>query len=108
MKTKLLAGFLLAGSCLFAAPHISIGVGFGAPAPVYAPAPYVAPAYVAPTYVAPAYVPPPAPVVTVAPGPGYTWVNGYYYYVGPRRVWRAGYWAPRAVYYGPRGHYRRW
>ena len=82
MKTKLIAGFLLAGSCLFAAPRIAIGIGVGAP--VYAPA----------------YVPP--PVAVVAPGPGYTWVNGYWYGVGPRRVWRAGYWVPRGVYFGAR------
>jgi hypothetical protein len=25
--------------------------------------------------------------------PGYTWVGGYYYPVGPRWYWRAGYWA---------------
>jgi hypothetical protein len=103
MKTKLLAGLLLAGSALMAAPRIAIGVGVGVPAPVYAPAPYVAPAYVAP-----AYVPPPAPVAVVAPGPGYTWVNGYWYGVGGRRVWRAGYWAPPRAYFGARVHYRRW
>jgi hypothetical protein len=93
MKTKLLAGLLLAGSALMAAPGFSIGVGVGVPAPVY---------------VAPAYVPPPAPVAYAAPGPGYTWVNGYWYRVGPRRVWRAGYWAPRPGYFGARAHYRRW
>src|SRR5438105_666994 len=106
MKTKLIAGLLLAGSCLFAAPRVSIGIGVGAPVAgygYYAPAP----AYVAPAYVAPAYVPPPARVV--APGPGYTWVAGYWYGAGPRRVWRPGYWAaPRAVYYGRHDHFRRW
>jgi hypothetical protein len=55
MKTKLIAGFLLAGSCLFAAPRIAIGVGIGVPVPAYG---YYAPA---PVYVAPAYVPPPIP-----------------------------------------------
>lgn len=101
MRTKLIAGFLLAGSALFAAPRISIGVGVGIPAPVYA-AP--APVYAAPAYVAPAYVPPPAPVV--APGPGYTWVAGYWDGYGPHRVWRAGYWAPHRAYYGGR-NFRR-
>jgi hypothetical protein len=110
MKTKLIAGLLLAGSCLFAAPRVSIGVAVGTPAPVYAPAPYVAPvyaapAYAAPAYVAPAYVPPPAPVY--APGPGYAWVSGYWYGVGPRRVWHGGYWAPRHGYVGGRVYYRR-
>ena len=87
MKTKLIAGFLLAGSCLFAAPRIAIGVGVGVGVPV-APYGYVAPA---PVYVAPAPV--------VAAGPGFTWVAGYWDGFGPHRVWRPGYWA------GPRGHY---
>jgi hypothetical protein len=104
MKTKLIAGLLLAGSCLFAAPRVSIGVGVGVGAPV-AGYGYYAPA---PAYVAPAYVPPPVPVV--APGPGYSWVAGSWYGVGPRRVWRPGYWAaPRGVYFGHRDeHFRRW
>jgi hypothetical protein len=105
MKTKLLAGFLLAGSCLFAAPRIAIGVGVGVGAPVYAPAPYVAaPAYVAPVYGAPVYA---APAYVAAPGPGYAWVNGYWYGVGPRRVWRAGYWAPPRAYFGARAGFHR-
>jgi hypothetical protein len=109
MKTKLLAGLLLAGSCLFAAPRVAIGigVGVGAPAPAYG---YYAPAraYVAPAYVAPAYVPPPPAVRVVAPGPGYTWVAGYWYGAGPRRVWRPGYWAAPRVYVGAHEHFRRW
>jgi WXXGXW repeat (2 copies) len=85
MKKKLIAGFLLAGSCLFAAPRIAVGVGIGVPV-----APY---GYVAP---------PPIP------GPGYTWTAGYWYGVGPRRVWRPGYWvAPRAHYFAPRARFRR-
>ncbi len=61
MKTKLLAGFLLAGSCLFAGPRIAIGVGVGSACRFgyYAPAP---------VYVAP----PPAP------GPGFFWVAGFW------------------------------
>lgn len=87
MKTKLIAGFLLAGSCLFAAPRIAIGVGVGVPvAGYYAPAP---------VYVAP----PPAP------GPGFIWMAGFW---GPGHVWRPGYWAPPpAGFFGPRGHFRR-
>ena len=92
MKKKLIAGFLLAGSRLFAAPRIGIGIGVGVPVAPYG---YVAPA---PVYVAP----PPIP------GPGYTWVAGYWYGVGPHRVWRAGYWAaPRYGYFGPRARFRR-
>jgi hypothetical protein len=91
MKTKLIAGFLLAGSCLFAAPRISVGIGVGVPVAGYG---YYAPA--------PVYVAPPAPA------PGYTWVGGYWFGVGPNRVWRPGYWAaPRAEFFGPRGHFRR-
>ena len=81
MKTKLIAGFLRAGSCLFAAPRISIGVGAGVGVPV---APY---GYVAP-----------------APGPGFTWVAGFWGGFGPHRVWRPGYWAgPHGRYFAPRG-----
>src|ERR1035437_7822888 len=55
MKTKLLAVLLLAGSSLFAAPRVVVGIGVGG---------YVGPAPVV------AYAPP-------APGPGYAWVGGY-------------------------------
>jgi len=101
MKTKALALFLLAGCSLFAQGHLSIGIGIGAyPAPYYAPAPVYYPV-------------PPAPVVAYRPpypGPGYSWVSGYWYPVGRRHVWRAGYWTRRPyprVYrvgpaYGPR------
>jgi hypothetical protein len=97
MKTKLIAGLLLMGSCVFAAPRISVGIGVGV-GPYVAPAPvYAAPAYVAPAYVAPA----PVAAVPAAPGPGYTWVAGYWYGFGPHRVWRPGYWAaPRVGFYG--------
>ena len=96
MKTKLIAGFLLAGSCLFAAPRISIGVGVGVGVPV-APYGYVAPA---PVYAAPAPV--------VAPGPGFTWVAGYWDGYGPHRVWRPGYWAgPHGRYFAGRERFRR-
>jgi hypothetical protein len=86
MKTKLIAGFLLAGSCLFASPRIAIGVGV--PVPAYG---YYAPA--------PAYVVPP-PI----PSPGYGWVAGFR---GPGHVWRPGYWAAPRVYFGARGRFRR-
>src|ERR1700761_5783790 len=75
MKTKLLALLLLAGSSMFAGPRFFVGVGVG-------------PAYIA--------SPPPAPVVEYAPAayrPGYSWVGGYYYPVGPRWNWHAGYYA---------------
>ena len=71
MKTKLLVGTLLAGSALFAETHVSIGIGLGG----YAPPPAVV-----------AYAPP-------CPGPGYTWVDGYWDSYGPRRHWHSGYWA---------------
>jgi hypothetical protein len=82
---KILAGLVLAGGTLFAAPHIAIGVGVGVP---------VAPAYVAP---APVYAVPPIP------GPGYGWVDGYWYFSGGHRLWHAGYWAAP----GYRGHFVR-
>ena len=67
MKKKILAGLLLAGSTMFAAPRVSFGVGFGAPAPVVVEA-----------------VPP-------CPGPGYVFVDGYWRFHGGPRVWRGGY-----------------
>ena len=90
MKTKLLAILLLAGSSMFAGPRVSIGFGVGVYAPPPPPVAY--------------YAPPPVP------GPGYTWVGGYYYPVGPRYVWHAGFWArppyAHAYWVGPRyyGH----
>ncbi len=101
MKTKLLAILLLAGTSMFAGTHFSVGVGFGGG--YYAPPPPPV-AY---------YAPPPAP------GPGFTWVGGYYYPVGPHYYWHAGYWARppyarsywvRPRYYGHRyyrGYWRR-
>ena len=109
MRAKLIAGFLLAGSCLFAAPRIAIGIEVGAPVPAYgyyAPAPaYVVPAYVPPPR---AYVPPLPVYVPPPPGPGYSWVAGCWYGAGPHRVWRPGYWAaPRVFYFGRHDHFRR-
>ena len=106
MKTKLFALIMLAGGSLFAQPGFYAGVriGYRAPAPVVM------------------YTAPPAPLatyVTPAPGPGYSWVGGYWYPAGARYSWRAGYWARPAFagarwaaprYYGGRyfgGHWRR-
>jgi len=99
MKSKLFALLFLAGTAtMFAGPRVVVGVGFG-----YAPAPIAM------------YAPPPAPVVAYAPRivrPGYAWVGGYYYPVGARYAWHAGYWArppyARAYWVAPRyygGHY---
>jgi hypothetical protein len=89
MKTRLLPALLLAGSSLFAGTRVFIGVGVGG---------YPA-------------APPPAPVVAYAPpcpGPGYTWVGGYWYPAGARYVWRPGHWVrpphPRARWVAPRYH----
>jgi hypothetical protein len=81
MKKKLIAGFLVAGSCLFAAPmfaetRFSVGVGVGVPVGGYG---YAAP----------------------APGPGFVWTDGYWFGEGRHRVWRQGYWA------APRAHFER-
>jgi hypothetical protein len=103
---KLLAFLLLAGGCAFAV-DFSVGIRIG---------------------------PPPAPRVVrvrpASPGPGYTWVDGYWYPNGSRYVWHNGYWTrppyegatwivPRhegGMYYeghwegnrGPIGHDHRW
>ena len=95
MKAKLLLALMLAGSALFAGPHFYVGIGVPAPVAVYAP--------------------PPPPVAYVAPpwpGPGYTWVAGYWYPVGGRYFWRGGYWARPpyvgARWFGPRYYGRRY
>ncbi len=75
MKKTIAVMMLLAGG-LFAAPRVSVGFRFGAPAPVV--------------------------VRPACPGPGYTWVDGYY---TPNRVWVAGYWAPPVVTEAPRYRY---
>lgn len=89
IKSKLLAIALLAGSCAFAGPRVvvGLGVGVGYPYGYYAPAPPPAPPVVAYT---PAY-----------PGPGYSWVGGYWYPSGGRYFWHGGYWA-HPPYYGAR------
>src|SRR5579871_6259819 len=82
MKKRLLPLMLLAGGSLFAAPRVSVGIGIGAPA----------------------YYPPPPPVVNSrppCPGPGYTWVDGYWANGG----WIAGYWAPPYNPYVAPGYY---
>lgn len=82
MKKKILVGLLLAGSAAFAAPRVSFGIGFGAPAPVVAA------------------VPP-------CPGPGYQFIDGYWQYVGgPSVVVREGFRpAPVVRYDRDRGHF---
>ena len=76
MKSKLLVMMLLAGSSLFGENHFSIGIGIGVPG---------------------YWSPPPPPVVYYAPppcpDPTYTWIEGYWYPVGARYYWHAGYWA---------------
>jgi WXXGXW repeat (2 copies) len=76
------------------------GVGFSSGCVVA-----VRPAPVAAVYTEPAEVvvneAPPAPlaeVVTVAPGPGYLWIGGYYHWYGGRWVWYRGHYErpPRA------------
>jgi hypothetical protein len=84
MKTKLglLGVALLAGGTLFAQPRISVGIGVGG----YGPGVYPPPAY------AQQYVP-------ACPGPGYSWVDGYW---GPRNVWVSGFWRAPAYPVAPR------
>src|SRR6266550_4311213 len=85
MKTKLVVAMLLAGSSMFGETHFSIGIGLGGFG------------YAAPPVVA--YAPP-------CPGPGYTWVDGYWHQAGPRRLWRDGYWAAPVYNGGYQGAYR--
>jgi hypothetical protein len=84
MKTKLLAGLLLAGSAAFAGGNVSIGVSIGG-GPGYG----YAPAY--------AYMPPPPPPRAYysrprMPGPGFVWVDGFWAPHGKKYKWTNGYW----------------
>lgn len=94
MKKKLLMATLFTGASLFAETHFSIGVGIGTGGfsnGYYAAAPPVV-----------AYAPP-------CPGPGYSWVDGYWSGVGAYRSWHGGYWAPpvRDRFYGGGQRYFR-
>lgn len=82
MKTKLLAMMLLAGGSMFAETRFSIGLGFGSQGGGFYQAP---PAYAS-------NIPP-------CPGPGYTWVDGYWTNDYGREVWVPGFWnAPVFTY----------
>jgi hypothetical protein len=76
MKNKLLLLILMAGGSLYA--QVSLGIRIGPP--------------------------PPPRIVRVqpaAPGPGFLWVNGYWYPEGGRYRWHDGYWS-RPPYAGAR------
>ena len=83
MKTKMLAMMLLAGSSMFAQTRLSVGLGFGTQGAGYYQAP---PAYAA-------NIPP-------CPGPGYTWVDGYWTNDYGREVWVPGFWNAPPVFTG--------
>ena len=68
MKTRVLAMMLLAGGMVFAQPRFSVGIGFNQAPPAYA-----------------SNIPP-------CPGPGYTWVDGYWLQNYGQPVWIAGSW----------------
>ena len=76
MKSKLLAVMLFAAGTMFG--QISLGIHIGPPPP-----------------------PRVVRVQPVAPGPGYTFVQGYWYPVGGRYRWHEGYWS-RPPYEGAR------
>ena len=85
MKKTLLALLLVGCGSLFAETHFSVGIGIGGYGPGYSRVPPPPPMYEQPT----------------CPGEGYDWVDGYWYPVGPRFQWRAGYWRAPA-YFGYR------
>ena len=74
MTKTILAAFALAASSLLAG-SIGVGITIGAPPP--------------PRVVA----------VPASPGPGYVWVDGYWYPVGGHYRWHEGYWT-RPPYVG--------
>jgi hypothetical protein len=67
MKTKLLTIALLAAASMFGA--ITLGIRIGAPPPIR------------------------VEVRRASPGPGYSFVEGYWYPVNGRYAWHAGYWS---------------
>lgn len=71
MKTQILALSVFAAVSAFAETNFSIGINIGTPPPP-------------PRLM---YVHPPSP------GPGYTWIDGYWGADGPRYVWYEGYWS---------------
>jgi len=89
MKKKLLAMALFTGGAMFAQTRVSIGFGVGGYGPgAYAPVP---------SY---------QQVIPPCPGPGYSWVDGYYAPQQGRNVWVQGYWSAPRTYVQPRnfGH----
>lgn len=95
MKTKLMLVLTLLAGSVAAGPRISIGLGFG-----------------------PGYYPPPPPPrhsrISRCPGPGYSWVDGYWYPQGRRYAWRPGQWLrppqARSYWMAPRydrGHFHQ-
>jgi hypothetical protein len=87
LSAAVLAAMLFAGAP--AKAQVSVGIELGAPPP--------------PRYVR---------VRPVAPGPGYVWVDGYWYPVRGRYVWHRGYWTyppyGGAVWVGPHYEGRRY
>jgi hypothetical protein len=75
IKSKLLALGLIGGGAMFAQTRFSVGISVGG----------YNPGYYQPNAYAQQYVPP-------CPGPGYTWVDGYWSPYQGRRVWTNGYW----------------
>jgi len=67
IRASLFAGALLFGGSAMSA-QVSVGISIGAPPP-----------------------PRVVRVHPVTPGPGYFWVDGYWYPVGRRYVWHEGY-----------------
>lgn len=82
IRASVLAGALLLGGSVMHA-QISVGISIGHPPP-----------------------PRVVRVRPVAPGPGYFWVDGYWYPVGGRYRWHQGYWSrppyEGASWVGPR------
>jgi hypothetical protein len=74
MKSKLIAGLVLAAGTLLAGPRFSAGVVMGG-----------GQRYDGSAYYATARPP--------CPGPGYYWVEGYWFRDRGYRAWRPGYWA---------------
>ncbi|HLW76371.1 MAG TPA: hypothetical protein VKS01_05285 [Bryobacteraceae bacterium] len=100
MKTKLAIILLLLASAtvMSAGPRVFVGFGVGVGHPYYGYHAYPYGGFYAPPVAYNSYL--------AYPGPGYSWVGGYWYPYGARYAWRAGAWVrppyARAVWVGPR------
>ena len=94
LSTVMISGLLMSACTVVTPAPVYHRSNVQYPAPTNYPPSNDVPVQDVATEIAPP--PPLQEVITVAPAPGYIWVNGFWYWQGGRHVWRGGYWsAPR-------------